>query len=240
MRRRSLIRHAGIAGVLASSIAPAVHAQAAVRWRLASSFPKSLDTIYGGAEIFAKHIKTVSGGKFEVSVHAAGELVPAFGVVDAVQNGILEAVHTAPYYFFDKNETFAIGGAIPFGLNSRQMSAWTFHGNGLSLMREFYADYNIINFACGNTGAQMGGWFRKEIKSLSDMKGLKMRIQSSKVLDAQMRALGAILQVMAFSELYQGLQSGVVDGTEGVPQGEDRQEDERHGGRGVGPGDCSQ
>ena len=214
LQRRALVKHAGIAGVLASGVAPAVHAQALVRWRLASSCPKSLDTIYGGAESFARHIKIVSGGKFEVSVHAAGELMPAFGVVDAVQQGAIEAAHTAPYYFYGKNETFAIGGAIPFGLNSRQMSAWTFHGNGLRLMREFYAGYNIINFACGNTGAQMGGWFRKEIKTLSDMKGLKMRIGGfgGKVLER----LGSVPQNIPGGEIYQALEKGTIDAAEWI------------------------
>ncbi|HYF40854.1 MAG TPA: ABC transporter substrate-binding protein, partial [Ramlibacter sp.] len=173
MDRRSLIKQAGIAGILAAGAAPAVHAQAALRWRLASSFPKSLDTIYGAAEVFSQKVKALSGGKFEISVHAGGELMPPFGVVDGVQNGTVEAAHTAPYYFFGKDETFAIGGAIPFGLNSRQMSAWTYEGNGLKLMREFYAKYNMISFPCGNTGAQMGGWMRKEIKSAADLKGLK-------------------------------------------------------------------
>src|SRR3954463_9662458 len=135
MDRRSIIRNAGMAGVLASGIAPAVHAQAAIRWRLASSFPKSLDTLFGAAELFSRSVRAMSGGKFEISVHAAGELMPAFGVVDAVQQGTGEACHTVPYYFFGKDETFAIGAAIPFGLNSRQMSAWMFEGNGLTLMR---------------------------------------------------------------------------------------------------------
>src|SRR5690606_29641784 len=159
MDRRSLIKHAGIAGVLAAGAAPAVHAQTAIRWRLASSFPKALDTIYGGAEVFANKVKEMSGGKFEISVHAAGELVPAFGVVDGVGNGTVDMCHTVPYYFFGKNEAFAIGAAIPFGMNSRQMTAWMMHGNGRKLMNEFYAKYNLISFAGGNTGAQMGGWF---------------------------------------------------------------------------------
>ena len=176
MDRRSLIKNAGLAGVLAAGVAPAVHAQAALRWRLASSFPKSLDTIYGAAEVFSQKVKQLSGGRFEVSVHAAGELMPAFGVVDGVQNATVEAAHTAPYYFFGKDETFAIGGAIPFGLNSRQMSAWTYEGNGLKLMREFYSKFNMISFPCGNTGAQMGGWMRKEIKGIADLKCLKFRI----------------------------------------------------------------
>ena len=214
MDRRSLIKHAGIAGVLAAGVAPAVHAQATVRWRLASSFPKSLDTIYGGAETFARHVKAVSGGKFEISVHAAGELMPAFGVVDGVQQGSIEAAHTAPYYFFGKDDTFAIGGAIPFGLNSRQMSAWTFEGNGLKLMREFYAKYNIISFPCGNTGAQMGGWYRKEIKSLADMKGLKFRVGgfAGKVIER----LGGVPQNIPGGEIYQALEKGTIDAAEWV------------------------
>ena len=163
MDRRSVLKNAGIAGVLAAGVAPAVHAQATIRWRLASSFPKSLDTIYGAAEVFSQQVKAMSGGKFEISVHAAGELMPAFGVVDGVEKGTVDMCHTVPYYFFGKDETFAIGAAIPFGLNSRQMSAWMYEGNGLKLMREFYAKYSMINFPGGNTGSQMGGWFRKEL-----------------------------------------------------------------------------
>src|SRR6218665_2061122 len=121
MDRRSVIKNAGLAGVLAAGVAPAVHAQAAVRWRLASRFPKSLDTICGTAEVFAKKVSDITGGKFQISVHAGGELMPAFGVVDGVQNASVEMAHTAPYYFYGKDETFAIGTAIPFGLNSRPM-----------------------------------------------------------------------------------------------------------------------
>ena len=214
VNRRSLFKHTGIAGVLASGVAPAVHAQATVRWRLASSFPKSLDTIYGAAETFARHVKIISGGKFEISVHPAGELMPAFGVVDAVQQGTIEAAHTAPYYFFAKNETFAIGGAIPFGLNSRQMSAWTFQGNGLKLMREFYAGYNMTSFACGNTGAQMGGWFRKEIRSLADMKGLRFRVGgfAGQVLER----LGVVPTNLPGGEIYQALEKGTIDAAEWI------------------------
>jgi TRAP-type mannitol/chloroaromatic compound transport system substrate-binding protein len=214
MDRRSIIKNAGIAGVLATGIAPAVHAQAAIRWRLASSFPKSLDTIFGGAETFAKAVRAMSGGKFEISVHAAGELMPAFGVVDGVQNGTVEVAHTAPYYFFGKDECFALGCAIPFGMNSRQMTAWMYEGNGLKLMREFYAKYNIINFPAGNTGAQMGGWFRKEIKTLADMKGLKFRIGGfgGKVIER----IGGIPQNIPGGEIYQALEKGTIDAAEWV------------------------
>ena len=214
MDRRSLIKNAGIAGVLAAGVAPAVHAQAAIRWRLASSFPKSLDTIYGGAEVFADKVKKMSGGKFEISTHAAGELMPAFGVVDGVQQGTVEVAHTAPYYFFGKDECFALGCAIPFGLNSRQMTAWMYDGNGLKLMREFYAKYNIVNFPGGNTGAQMGGWYRKEIKSLKDIKGLKMRIGgfAGKVLER----IGGVPQNIPGGEIYQALEKGTIDAAEWV------------------------
>jgi TRAP-type mannitol/chloroaromatic compound transport system substrate-binding protein len=214
MDRRSLIKQAGIAGVLAAGVAPAVHAQAAIRWRLASSFPKSLDTIFGAAEVFATQVKALSGGKFEVSVHAAGELMPAFGVVDGVQQGTVEIAHTAPYYFFGKNECFALGCAIPFGLNSRQMTAWMYEGNGLKLMREFYIKYNMISLPGGNTGAQMGGWYRKEIKTLADIKGLKMRIGgfAGKVLER----LGGVPQNIPAGEIYQALEKGTIDAAEWV------------------------
>ena len=215
MDRRSLIKNAGIAGVLIAGIAPAVHAQATVRWRLASSFPKSLDTLYGGAEVFAKSVRAMSGGKFEISTHAAGELMPPFGVVDGVQQGSIEMAQTAAYYFSGKDETFALGCAIPFGLNSRQMTAWMVEGNGLKLMREFYAKYNIINFLAGNTGAQMGGWFRKEIKSSKDMKGLKFRIAG--VLAGRIiERLGGVPQSLPGGEIYTSLEKGTIDAAEWV------------------------
>src|SRR3954465_9286316 len=214
MDRRSLIKNAGIAGILAAGVAPAVHAQAAIRWRLASSFPKSLDTIYGSAEVFAERVKAMSGGKFEISTHAAGELMPAFGVVDGVQQGTVEVAHTAPYYFFGKDECFALGCAIPFGLNSRQMTAWMIEGNGLKLMREFYAKYNIINFPAGNTGAQMGGWYRKEVKSMADIKGLKFRVGgfAGRVIER----MGGVPQNIPGGEIYQALEKGTIDAAEWV------------------------
>ena len=215
MKRRSFVRHAGIAGVLAAGAAPAiVHAQANVRWRLASSFPKSLDTLFGVSDVFAKKVSDMTGGKFQISTHAAGELMPAFGVVDGVQNATVEMAHTAPYYFFGKDPTFALGCAIPFGLNARQMNAWMLEGNGLKLMREFYAKYNIVNFLGGNTGAQMGGWFRKEIKSLADIKGLKFRIGgfAGKVLER----IGGVPQNIPGGEIYQALEKGTIDAAEWV------------------------
>ncbi|AOS78407.1 MULTISPECIES: TRAP transporter substrate-binding protein [Hydrogenophaga] len=214
MDRRSLIRHAGIAGVLAAGVAPSVHAQAAIRWRLTSSFPKALDTIYGASDVFASSVKAMSGGKFEVSVHAPGELVPALGIVDAVQAGTVEMGHTAPYYFFGKDPTFAMATAIPFGLNSRQLTAWMYDGNGMKLFREFYDQYKIVNFPGGNTGAQMGGWYRKEIKTAADMKGLKMRIGG--FAGQVLTRMGGVPQNIPGGEIYQALEKGTIDATEWV------------------------
>jgi TRAP-type mannitol/chloroaromatic compound transport system substrate-binding protein len=215
MERRKFLQNAGIAGILAAGAAPAVvHAQQAIRWRLASSFPKALDTIYGAAETFSRKVREMSGGKFEISIHAGGELMPAFGVVDGVQQGTVECAHTAPYYFYGKDPTFSMDCAIPFGLNSRQMTAWMYQGNGMKLFREFYSQYNIVNFPMGNTGAQMGGWYRKEIKSLADMKGLKMRI--SNLAGAIASELGVVPQSIPGGEIYQALEKGTIDATEWV------------------------
>lgn len=126
MDRRSLIKNAGIAGILAAGIAPAVHAQATVRWRLASSFPKSLDTLFGAAEAFSKNVSDMTGGRFQISVHAGGELMPAFGVLDGVQSASIEMAHTAPSYFYGKDPTFCLGCAVPFGMNARQQNAWMY------------------------------------------------------------------------------------------------------------------
>jgi TRAP-type mannitol/chloroaromatic compound transport system substrate-binding protein len=214
MERRLFVGGAGLAGILAAGAAPAVHAQAAIRWRLTSSFPKALDTLFGVNDVFAAKVKAMSGGKFEITTHAPGELVPAFGTVDALQNGTVEAANTAPYYYFGKDETFALGCAIPFGLNSRQMTAWMMEGNGLKLMREFYAGYNIINFPMGNTGAQMGGWFRKPIKSLADFKGTKFRCGgfAGKVVER----IGGVPQNIPGGEIYQALEKGTIDAAEWV------------------------
>src|SRR3989344_5977043 len=224
MERRAFINQAGLAGVLAAGAAPAiVHAQTQLRWRLASSFPKSLDTIFGAADVFTKKIHEMSGGKFQISVHAGGELMPPFGVVDGVQSGTVEMAHTAPYYFVGKDETFALGCTIPFGLNSRQMSAWMYEGNGLKLMREFYAKYNIINFPGGNTGAQMGGWYRKPIKSLADLKGLKMR--TAGFAGKVMERMGVVPQALPGGEIYQALEKGVLDAPEWVGPYDDQKLD---------------
>lgn len=215
MQRRKFLQGAGIAGILASGTAPAiVMAQQNIRWRLASSFPKSLDTIYGAAEEMSKAISELSEGKFQIDVFAAGELVPAFGVFDAVQQGTVEMAHTASYYYVGKNDALAFDCAVPFGLNARMINAWMYDAGGLQLMRELFARYDIVNFPLGNTGAQWGGWYRKEIKSVKDFNGLKMRIGGfgGRVL----AKLGAVPQNIPAGEIYQSLEKGTIDAAEWI------------------------
>jgi TRAP-type mannitol/chloroaromatic compound transport system substrate-binding protein len=202
---------AGAAAVSAPSMAQALPN---IRWRCASSFPKSLDTIYGGAEVLSKRVAAITGGKFQISVHGAGELVPAFGTVDAVQQGSIECTHTAAYYFVGKNRAFGFETTIPFGMNQRQQNAWIYYGGGLDLVREFMREYNIINFPGGNTGVQMGGWFRREVKTVADLKGLKMRIAG---LGGEVMArLGAVPQQLAGGDIYPALEKGTIDAAEWV------------------------
>jgi TRAP-type mannitol/chloroaromatic compound transport system substrate-binding protein len=218
MQRRSFLKKAG-AGVAAGAVAaPAiVRAQGTspeVKWRLASSFPKSLDTIFGGAETISKRCAAATNGKFQIQVFAAGEIVPGLQVLDAVQNATVQCCHTAPYYFFGKDPTFAFACAIPFGMNQRQQNAWMLHGGGLELVREFMKDYNVYNIPAGNTGAQMGGFFRKELKTVADMKGLKMRIGGS--AGVVLQKLGLVPQQLAGGDIYPALEKGTIDAAEWV------------------------
>jgi TRAP-type mannitol/chloroaromatic compound transport system substrate-binding protein len=203
---------AGAAAATALTAPAIVRAQPKLRWRLTSSWPKNLDTIYAGAEQVAKRVKEATNGAWEITVHAPGELVPAFGVLDAVQQGTVEAAHTASVFFFGKDPTFALDGQIPFGMNSRQMTAWMKDGEGGPLLREFYRDYNIVNFPCGNTGTQMGGFFRKEIKSVEDMKGLKLRIGGFGGVVLQ--RIGVVAQNIPGGEIYTSLEKGTIDAAE--------------------------
>src|SRR2546429_8817718 len=211
MQRRSFLKKAGV-GLAASAVAaPAIGqgAQPEVKWRLAASWPKSLDTLFGGAELISKRCASATNGKFQIQVFAAGEIVPGLQVLDAVQNATLQCCHTAPYYFFGKDPTFAFSCAIPFGLNARQQNAWMYHGGGLELMREFMKDYNVYNIPAGNTGAQMGGFFRKELKTVADMKGLKMRIGGWAGVLVSEFWLGS--HAIARGQLVRGVETSTVD-----------------------------
>ena len=214
MKRRAFIQGTG-AGLLAGAFTSARAADLpAIRWRMASSFPKSLDTIYGAGEVLAKRLEQITQGKFQIRVYAAGEIVPGLSVLDKVQDGTVECGHSASYYYVGKNKTFAFDCAIPFGLTARQQNAWMISGNGLKLMREFFKGYNIVNFPGGNTGTQMGGWFRKEIKSLADLKGIKMRIPG--IGGEIMARLGVVPQTLAGGDIYPALERGALDATEWV------------------------
>ena len=217
MQRRKFINTAGagMAGILAAGVAPAfAQGGPEIKWRLASSFPKSLDTIYGAAETMSKRIAACTGGKFQIQVFAAGEIVPGLQVLDAVQNGTVQAGHTAPYYYWGKDPAFALDTAIPFSLNVRQTNAWQIFGGGNELFADFYKAYNMIRIPCGNTGAQMGGWYRKEIKTVAALKGLKFRIGgfAGKVMEK----LGAVPQQLAGGDIYPALEKGTIDAAEWV------------------------
>ncbi len=215
MERRSFLKQAG-AGLAAGALAAPAIAQTAptIKWRLASSFPKSLDTIFGASEVLSRRVAAATGGKFQIQIFAANEIVPGFGVLDAVKDGTVEAGHSASYYYVGKDPTFAFDCAIPFGLNSRQQTAWMYEGGGMALTREFFKDYNIVNFPCGNTGVQMGGWFRKEIKTVADLKGLKFRIAG--IAGQVLQKLGVVTQQIPGNELYPALEKGTIDAAEWV------------------------
>ena len=219
MKRRKFLRTAalGAGGVASASTlaAPAVaQSMPELKWRLASSFPKSLDTLYGAGETFARYIQEMTDNKFQIRVFAAGEIVPGLQVLDAVQNGTLEMGHTAGTYYFGKEPALAIDTALPFGTNARQQEAWIRWGGGRELLNELYKDYNCYNLPCGNTGAQMGGWFRKEIKTADDLKGLKFRVAG--IAGLVCAKLGAVPQQIAGGDIYPALEKGTIDAAEWV------------------------
>ncbi len=219
MQRRKFLRTAGVgsAAVAATATlaAPAIaQSMPDLNWRMTSSFPKSLDTLWGGAEYFAKLVSEMTDGKFKIRTFAAGEIVPGLQVLDAVQNGTVEMGHTASYYFFGKDPTFALGTVVPFGLNTRQMDAWLTQGGGEALLNDFYKAYGVYAVACGNTCAQMGGWFRKEIKTVEDLKGLKFRIAG--IAGTMLAKLGVIPQQLAGGDIYPALEKGTIDAAEWV------------------------
>ena len=215
MERRSFLKKAGV-GLAAGAVAAPALAQTAptIKWRMASSFPKSLDTLHGSAEFLVKRIAEMSGGKFQIQLFAAGEIVPGPGVHDAVKDGTVEIGITCSYYYFGKEPTYCIDTAIPFGMNARQVKAWYRQGNGQKLMNEFFAKSNLMSIPSGNTGVQMGGWYRKEIKSAADFKGLKMRVAG--LAGAVLSKLGVVPQQIAGSDIYPALEKGTIDAVEWV------------------------
>ncbi|HMN83326.1 MAG TPA: TRAP transporter substrate-binding protein DctP [Burkholderiaceae bacterium] len=215
MERRDFVRHGGLAGILAAGSAPAIaQSLPEVRWRMASSFPKALDTLYGAAEFISRRVGEITGGRFRITPSAAGEIVPGLQVLDAVQQGSIESAQTAMYYFFGKNPAFAFGTCLPFGPNYRQQNAWWYHGGGEQMYNDFLKAYGCVAIAYGNTGTQMGGWFRKEIKSMDDMRGLKFRVGG--VAGVILQRLGVVPQQIAGGDIYPALEKGTIDAAEWV------------------------
>ncbi|MEC7986501.1 MAG: TRAP transporter substrate-binding protein [Myxococcota bacterium] len=225
MKRREIIGTAIAAAALTAcgekSSGPAIQTKKKVRWNLASSFPRSLDTLFGGSQVLADHVEAMSGGNFKIKVYSGGELVPPFEVMDSVQQGSIQVAQTASYYFIGKNPALAFDSCVPFGMTSRQQSAWLHVGGGLELIRELLSDFNIIGFPGGNTGAQMGGWFKREVNSLAEMKGLRMRIPG--MGGKAMAQLGVSVQNIPGGEIYTALERGAIDATEWVGPYDDEQ-----------------
>lgn len=193
---------------------PAVQTKPTVRWRVASSFPRSADTIYGVVEHTCERVAELTDGRFQIRPYPAGELVPGLQVMDAAQQGTVQISHTASYYFTGKNPALAFDTGVPFGMTARQQDAWLLQGGGLDLINRIYSDFGIVSFPAGNTGAQMGGWFRREVPSLESLRGLKMRIPG--IGGEVMSELGVTVQVLAGGDIYPALERGAIDATEWV------------------------
>ncbi len=218
-RRKFLKAAAGTAA--ATAIASPAIAQSApvIKWRMTTSWPKSLDTLYGGCEFLARRVGELSDNKFQLQAFAAGELVPGLQALDAVQKGAVETCHTSPFYYFGKDPTFAFGTDLPFGMNVRMRNAWLYHGGGLDLLNEFHKAYNAIYLPAGNTNAQMGGWYRKEINSVEDLRGLKFRIGG--LAGTILAKLGVVPQQIAGGDIYPSLEKGTLDAAEWVGPADD-------------------
>ena len=209
MKRREFLQAAGLGAAAAAVAAPAIaQSSPELRWRLTASWPKSLDTLYGGCEYFSKRVAEITDNKFQIQVFAAGEIVPGLQVLDAVNNGTVEMGNTAMYYYWGKDPVFTFGTALPFGLNARQMISWIRHGGGEELLNDLLKDYNCIGFAAANTGAQMGGWFRKEINTSEDLKGLKFRVGG--FAGTILSRLGTVPQQLAAGDIYPALEKGTI------------------------------
>ncbi len=217
MDRRSFLKSAsaGVATAGAGISAPAIaQSDPVVHWRMASSYPKSLDNIFGAAELLASRLRVLTGGKFQIRVFAGGELVPGFEVLNACAQGTVECGQTQGYYYIGKDKAFAFDSALPFGLNQRMHNAWIYYGGGLELVRNLYREHNTLYFPAGNTGVQMGGWWRREIRDIQDLRGRKVRIPG--IAGEIMARLGAVPQSIPGSDIYPALEKGTIDAAEWV------------------------
>jgi TRAP-type mannitol/chloroaromatic compound transport system substrate-binding protein len=217
MKRREFLKY-GAASAASLGLTQSI-AQSAdlpeLEWDMATSWPTSLDTIFGGAQVLAERVSAITAGKFRLNPRAAGEVAPGTEVLNVVEQGAVPCGHTASYYYVGRSPVMAFGTSLPFGLNAQQQNAWLYDGGGLATLQEYYANnFGVIQFPAGNTGVQMGGWFRKEINTVADLQGLKMRIPG---LGGQvMSKLGVTVQVLPGGEIFQALQTGAIDAAEWV------------------------
>ena len=194
--------------------APAVHTGKSYEWRMVTTWPPHFPVMGEGADLMAQWIDEMSEGRLKIQVYGGGELVPALETFDAVSQGVAEMGHGVAYYWAGKIPAAQFFGAVPFGMNAQQMNAWLYCGGGASLWEELYAPYNLVPMPAGNTGMQMGGWFNREINSVNDLKGLRMRIPG---LGANVIAkAGGTPILSAGGEIYTNLERGVIDATEWV------------------------
>ena len=197
-----------------SASAPGAVVRPRVRWRLATSFPRSTEILFGGAVTFVDTVAALTDGRVEIEVTEAGALVPALQVLDAVQAGSVQIGHSAGYYYLGKNPALTFDTAVPFGMQARQHKAWMRHGGGRELTQRTLDDFGVIGLPGGNTGTQMGGWFRRPVRSLGDMRALTMRIPG--LGGRAMERMGVIPQTLPGGEIYGALERGAIDATEWV------------------------
>lgn len=216
MQRRKFLSvlGAGAAGAVAAPFVSTARAQETIRWKMVTSWPKNFPALGTGANDFAKRVGELSGGRLQIDVYGAGEMVPAMEVFDAVSSGTAEMGHSASYYWRGKVPAAQYFTAVPFGMNTTETNAWLYQGGGMALWDELYAKHNLKPFAVGNTGTQMVGWFKKEINSLSDMQGLKIRLPG--LAGEVMNRIGATSVNMPGSEIFTSMQTGVLDAADWV------------------------
>jgi TRAP-type mannitol/chloroaromatic compound transport system substrate-binding protein len=214
LKRRTFLAGAGLAAAGGVALPAVAQSALEVRWRLTSSFPRQLDTIFGTAQTLAKYVAEATDNKFQIQTFPAGEIVGGLQALDAVQTGAVECAHTPIYFYFGKEPALAFGTGVPFGLNARQQHAWWHFAGGDKLINDVLARFNAIGFACGNSGCQMGGFFRKELQTVADLQGLKFRIGG---LGGQVLAkLGVVPQQIAAGDVYPALERGTLDAAEFV------------------------
>ena len=213
---RRLFAQGAAAGLAVAASAPALAQQTSetVRWRLTSSFPKNLDTLFGAAQTISRVVGELTDGKFVIQLFAAGEIVPGLQVLDAVSNATVECGQTYTGYYIGKEPALIFDGSLPFGLTPRQHNAWLLFGDGRKLMDEVYDGFGVVALPCGQTGGQMFGWFRKELKTPADFNGLKMR--TAGFGGRVMAKVGVVPQQIAGGDIYPALEKGTIDACEWV------------------------